>query len=353
METESKTRATKRRRRSRTDRPTVEHVARAAGVSPMTVSRVVNRDPNVRDRTREKVRDAIEQLGYAPNEAARSLAGGKLVRIALLHSNPSAAYLSEFLVGSLAQAAVENVQLVVEFFGDAETAESLVERLVARRIDGVLLPSPLSDDEPLMQAIHDAGLALAQVATGKPAGFAHAVTIDDELAAYRMTRRLTGQGHVKIGFITGAANQTASARRLEGYRRALREAGIEPRDDFVVNGNFTYRSGWDCAERLLGLPDRPTAIFASNDDMAAAVIAVAHRLGIDVPSQLSVCGFDDTSPSTTIWPEITTIRQPIADMAKRAVARLAASSHDPDPHHDRLEFEMVVRGSDGRVAGET
>ena len=329
--------------------PTVADVARRAGVSPMTVSRVANGESNVLPDTRRKVERAIDELGYVPNLAARSLAGGRPPRIALLHSNPSAAYLSEFLVGCLAEASKRGVQLVVEFYDEAERASDFARRIVSRRIDGVLLPPPLCDDDALMARLREAGLALVQVATGRPDGRSHAVTIDDEAAAFTMTRRLLESGHRAIGFITGNPNQTASGLRLAGYRRALAEFGVAARDDLVAGGDFTYRSGWEAAEQLLRAVPRPTAIFASNDDMAAAAISVAHRAGIDVPRELSVCGFDDTALATTIWPELTTIRQPIAEMARKAIGLLAeavAGEGKPGAQHQRLAFTLIERGSD-------
>lgn len=333
--------------------PTVADVAREAGVSPMTVSRVINNEPNVTAATRERVTIAVAALGYVPNLAARRLAGGQSCRVALLYSNPSAAYLSELLVGGLAEAAVRNVELTVEpCNGDADIW-SLVARLVAHRIDAVLLPPPLCDNAALLTQLHDADLPVAQVATGLAAPCADAVTIDDEAAAHAMTTRMIALGHRRIGFIAGPSNQTASALRQAGYVRALVEAGIDADPSLLVAGNFSYRSGLAAAERLLDRRPRPTAIFASNDDMAAAAITVAHRRRLDVPQDLSVCGFDDTAIATTIWPELTTIRQPIADMARQAVHMLSCRVRDrsgaarTEGGPIRLAYELVARDSDG------
>jgi len=342
-----------RKPRSGTRGPTVADVARQAGVSPMTVSRVINCEPNVLPTTREKVDAAIALLGYVPNPAARSLAGGQQCRIALLHANPSAAYLSEFLMGSLAQASLIDAQLIVEHCDLAEAPAELVRRLAGHRVDAVLLPPPLCDSDALLAALRAADLPMAQIATGCPAPFAHALTIDDEAAAYAMTIHLIGQGHRRIGFIAGAANQTASALRRAGHARALGERGLAIAPDLVVQGDFTYRSGLAATEALLALAERPTAIFASNDDMAAAAVAVAHRHRLDVPDDLSVCGFDNSAMSTTIWPEITTIHQPVAEMARQATALLAeavrsrASSRASASQHIRLDFQLLPRASDG------
>ncbi len=321
------------RRRGRQG-PTIADVAHAAGVSPMTVSRVVNGGTQVIAGTRERVQAAIAATGYVPNTAARSLAGGRHCRIALLHGNPSAAWLSELLVGSLAGARACQAELTVEPVDPREGAAAMAARLLAHRIDAVLLPPPLCDDAALLAALHRAGLPMAQIATGRPAAFAHAVGIDDAAAAHLMTRRLIALGHRRIGFIAGDANQTASALRRAGFDRALAEAGIAPDPALIASGDFTYRSGLAAAEAMLAGPARPTAVFASNDDMAAAAIAVAHRLGLDVPREVAICGFDDSAMATTIWPELTTIRQPVADMAAQAVALLASDVRarlDGDP----------------------
>lgn len=331
---------------------TISDVARKAGVSPMTVSRVINGEGNVRPATRLAVEAAIAALNYSPNQAARSLAGAQPVRIGLLYSNPSASYLSEFLVGVLDYASRANVQLVVEKCDPGEHESEVAERLLKSGIDGLLLPPPLCDSQSVLAVLREQEALGVLVASGHPAPGFSAVSIDDYGAAAAMTRHILTLGHQRIGFIIGNPNQTASERRLAGYRDALVAAGIEPEEALVVPGLFTYRSGLDAAERLLALEDAPSAIFASNDDMAAATVAVAHRRGLDVPSDLTVCGFDDTALATTIWPELTTIHQPIADMSLAAVETLVAeiraqrAGKPIEPARRNLDFTLVRRQSD-------
>ena len=184
-----------------------------------------------------------------------------------------------------------------------------------------------------------------------------AVAMDDRRAAVEMMRHLLALGHRRIGFVTGNDNLSASARRLEGYRDALRDAALPVDDRLVAAGSFTYRSGLEAADRLLGLADPPSAIFASNDDMAAAAVAIAHRYALDVPRDLTVVGFDDTPLATTIWPELTTIRQPIADMTRLAVHKLVRVIRAPqDAEHqaaiDYVEFALIRRGSDAPPRGD-
>lgn len=332
--------------------PTISDVARLAGVSSMTVSRVINGDAKVRAATRARVDAAISQLNYTPNPAARSLAGAEPIRIGLLYSNPSAAYLSEFLVGTLDQASRADIQLVIEKCEPGGHEVEAALHMIGGGVHGLILPPPLCDSAGIVAALADREVPAVVVATGRAPERASAVSIDDHAASLAMTRHLIALGHQRIGFIIGNPNQTASARRLDGYRDALAEAGIAADDALITQGLFTYRSGLDAAEQLLAMDDRPTAIFASNDDMAAATVAVAHRHGIDVPGDLTVCGFDDTAIATTIWPELTTIHQPIADMSRAALDRVAREvrlrrgGETPAPEHLLLDFKLIRRQSD-------
>jgi LacI family transcriptional regulator len=331
---------------------TIADVARRAGVSPMTVSRVVNGEASVRAGTREKVNAAVKALHYIPNQAARGLAGSKQIRVGVLYSNPSAGYLNELLVGVLNRSSHGHLQLIVEKC-DADGAEVGVARaLIANGVDGIILPPPLCDSGKVIDLIARKGTPAVAIASGQPDKRVSAIGIDDYRAAYEMTRHLLSLGHVRIGFIVGHPNQTASARRLAGFRTAMKEARIEVTDDLVAQGAFNYRSGLDAAEILLAVDPRPTAIFASNDDMAAATVAVAHRVGLDVPGDLAVAGFDDAALATTIWPQLTTVRQPITDMASAAVDLLLQQikaqrrGHAAPPQHSLMDFSLIRRQSD-------
>ena len=332
--------------------PTIEVVARLAGVSPMTVSRVINGAPSVRESTRRKVNEAIAALNYVPNQAAQRLAGSEPVRIGVLYSNPSAAYLSEFLVGLLDQASLGHAQLVVEKCEADGTEATHARDLLANGVHGLILPPPLCDSPSLMQVVARSGTPAVLVAGGDAGAAAGTVCIDDHAAAFEMTRHVLALGHVRIGFIAGDPRQSASARRLQGYRDALSAAGAPVLDELVAPGLFSYRSGLDAAEVLLALPQRPSALFAANDDMAAAAVAVCHRQGLDVPGDITVVGFDDTAIATTIWPELTTIRQPVADMSRAAMealirqVRARRSGEAEAVNHLVLDHQLVRRQSD-------
>jgi LacI family transcriptional regulator len=335
--------------------PTIADVAAKAGFSPMTVSRVINGEKNVRQSTRDAIKEAIAKLNYSPNLAARSLAGADHIRIGLLYSNPSAAYLSRFLLGSLEQARLSHVQLIIEKCDSGiEEEEAAVRDLLESGVDGIILSPPLCDSQPLLDMIAATGTLLIVVANWQPTGVS-VVRIDDHEAAASMTRHILSLGHKRIGFIVGNPTHKASEQRLLGFRAAIAAAGLDWTDELVAQGQFTYRSGLAAAETLLDLSDRPTAIFASNDDMAAATVAVAHRRHLDVPRDLTVCGFDDTDFAQSIWPELTTIHQPIAQMSRTAVEMLVnqirgrRSGRDEPVQEALLDFTLVRRDSDAGV----
>src|SRR6201996_6196359 len=257
--------------------PTIADVAAYVGFAPMTVSRVINGESNVRPETRQAVEAAIAKLKYSPNLAARTLAGAEQVRIGMIYSNPSAAFLSEFLVGSLEQARRSHVQLVVEKCDADQNEDEVVRELLATGVDGIILPPPLSDSKRIHAVLMKADALAVAVASASPRAGLLAVRIDDHAAAVAMTRHILSLGHTRIGFIIGNPDQTASALRLAGYKAALAEADIPIDTALIRQGLFTYRSGLKAADQLLSLPKPPTAIFASNDDMGAATVAVAHR----------------------------------------------------------------------------
>jgi LacI family transcriptional regulator len=323
----------------------------------MTVSRVINRKGNVRESTREAVLRAIDELNYSPNTAARTLAAGEATHIGLLYANPSAAYLSQFLVGALEGARKTGAQLVLESC-ESESASEQAEtarRFLQSGLDGVILPPPLSESMAVHSEVAAAEMPLVTVAMGLAHGETLNVRIDDFAAAKQMTEYLLGLGHRRIGFIRGHPAMTASSERYRGFAAALEEAGLDPAATPIEQGYFTYRSGLVAAERLLARDDRPTAIFASNDDMAAAAVNIAHRRGLDVPHDVSVVGFDDTMPATTVWPELTTIRQPVAHMAEAAIELLMAdlrngADNSADETERVLGHQLIVRDSASPVS---
>ena len=331
---------------------TIHDVARQAGVSPMTVSRVINKNVNVREPTKAKVLAAIKSLNYSINTAAQSTRSGQgRVRIGILYSNPSAAFLNEILVGGFDESSRLGCQLLLEKCAGMQSQEEAVERLLDDGVDGIILPPPLCDSEATMKLLKREYVPVLALGGGEPLRGVSSVRIDDTRGAYAMTKYLLDLGHRRIGFIKGDSEHAPSQMRYEGFRQAMDEAEVPVDDNLVAEGQFTYQSGLAAAEELLWRPHRPTAIFASNDDMAAAVIAVAHGMRIFVPDQLSVCGFDDTSVASTIWPQITTVHQPIVEMGRKAVSTIfeviqeRRSNREGRPRQVPMKFSIVERGS--------
>jgi LacI family transcriptional regulator len=303
-------------------RATIKDVAAKAGVSFMTVSRAINGRDGVRPETKAAVMAAIEALGYKPNVAARSLVMSGELRIGVIYANPSAAFMSEFLTGVFEEAASHGAHLVILRApkGENPSSKSLKD-FIASGLSGVLLTPPLGDSVALLRMFEKANLPTATVAA-YAAGNAISVRIDDRQAAYEMSRHLLELGHRRIGFIVGNPDQAASAERLAGFYAAVRE--YEDVETSIAQGDFSFASGLLAAEQLLDRQPPPTAIFASNDDMAAAVVSVAHRRHLDVPQHLTVVGFDDTMTAVTMWPPLTTVHQPVRDLGAEALRLLSA-----------------------------
>ncbi|RRU25619.1 LacI family DNA-binding transcriptional regulator [Stenotrophomonas sp. 278] len=336
---------------------TIDEVAAHAGVSAMTVSRVMNGHASVRESNRDRVLRSVRELDYRPNPAASALAAAQHVSIALIYTNPSSSYLRELLVGALRGSTRAAAQLMIATWDGLDSkARREAARQLADNVAGVILPPPLCESRAIVMEFVQAGIPVVAIASGHLSDKVSCVRIDDHRASYDMVSHLIAQGHRRIGYIKGDPNQTASAHRWLGYLDALSAAGIQFDDSVVQPGHFTYRSGLQAAERLLSLRNRPTAIFASNDDMASAVVSVAHRRGLDVPGDLSVVGFDDTSAATMVWPELTTLHQPVAEMADTAMEILLREiRHAPGPGRGIvnrvLPHRLIMRGSVSRPPG--
>lgn len=330
---------------------TILDVARHAGVSPMTASRVINDNPNVGEAMRERVLASVKTLGYRPNLAGRSLRTSSTARIGVLYSNPSAAYLNQFMLGILEQSSLSGSQVLIEKCSGIRSQRAATQRLLDAGVDGVILPPPLCDSAQTLQELDERHIPTIAVATGAPQEGVGSVRIDDYQGARAMTRYLLDLGHRDIGFIKGDPKHTPSALRAAAFFDTMAEAGIQVPAEHVAQGMFTYRSGLAAAAELLKRKRRPTAIFSSNDDMAAATMAVAHGMGLRVPEELTVVGFDDTPVATTVWPELTTIHQPVTAMGRTAVTlmleeiRRNRSGRPKAQVHQVMKYTLVKRQS--------
>lgn len=334
--------------------PTIVDVAREAGVSIKTVSRVLNHEPGVHESTRDQVLKVVEALRYRPKQSARSLAGGRSFLIGLLYYDPSAIFVGSVQQGATLRCRELGYHLVVEsLHNDAPDLRQQIDRMVlALRPDGMILTPPLCDNPEVLAALRDSGTPCVLMSPERDLPGVPSVRMDDVHAAEEITNLLLSLGHQRIAFIKGPPDQSASALRYQGFVNALRAHGLEPDPELIQPGSFTFASGRDAAHQLLSRRQRPTAVFASNDDMALGVLAAAQRLGLPVPGELSVTGFDDSPTAALVWPPLTTVRQPVAEMARRAVEMLVsvqrpdmAAAPAESELHKVLPHELVVRDS--------
>lgn len=336
-------------------RKTIHDVARSAGVSIKTVSRVLNDEPNVRPETRARVLAASESLRYQPSLSARSLAGHRSCLLGLVYANPSSNYLFELQHGAMDRCRQEKFRLFVHQCSgqDESLARDVIGLIDQTHVDGLIVAPPLSQAHALIEALEQRGVPFVRIAPDETQHLSAYVTMDDEGAAREMTEYLIAAGHSRIGFIAGDPGYHASAQRLAGYRAALDAHGIPLEADYLGEGLFTFDSGKQAANALLRLRRPPTAIFASNDDMAAGVLSAAHERGIDVPRQLSVAGFDDTYVARIVWPRLTTVHQPSYELAFNATELLLQELKDSAaPRAVRLPHELVVRESTAPCAAQ-
>ncbi|MEQ7154664.1 LacI family DNA-binding transcriptional regulator [Brevundimonas aurifodinae] len=336
---------------------TIRHVAEAAGVAVKTVSRVMNGEPNVTRDLQDRVMKAVDALGYVPSMAARRMGGSRSFLLVALNdrlntinnwrSGRGNDWIDQMLHGAMLTCEAHGYRMLFELVeaGSDDLDRKVVAILSALQPDGIILTPPHSENRALVEMLTRRQVPVARMGVrGEGLGFG--VFMDDRRAAEEATRHLIGLGHARIGFIAGSPRFQASRQRREGYADALRSAGLTVDEALIAPGDFTFESGVAATERLLALPDRPTAILASNDEMALAALHVASRRGIGVPD-LSLVSFDDTPGVRLSVPGLTSIRQPISDMAARAAELLIGVSKtgDATPSDHLLPFGLEIRGS--------
>ncbi len=344
-------------------RATIFDVAELAGVSIKTVSRVVNREPNVRASTRERVEKAVAELSYRPDQSARNLASHRSHLIGLVYDDPaayelpSAGYVISMQQGVLSACRSGLAELLIHpcNYRQKDVGAQLKSLIAETRPAGIIVAAPLSNMPKIVRAIEETGTPIVRISTGSKSGKQYSVATNDRDVCAEMTCYLASLGHKRIAFITGDPNHKAVAQRFTGYQDGLEQSGLKFSDRLVVAGDNSFGSGEACGEELLKRKNPPTAIFAANDDMAAGVVRVADRLGIEVPAQLSVAGFDDTALARQLYPSLTTIRQPLEEMAERAATMLLQGKCE-DADADAKGTEIVpatiqIRESTGPAPG--
>ena len=316
----------------RKGKPTINDVARIAGVSKKTVSRVINNSALLNDDTRERIEKVISDLGYVPNPQARALALRHNFLIGLLHANPNAQMVLQVQEGILEALHDTEFGLVVRPVDrtSATMLQDIRTFLDRQRLFGVVILPPISENDAIAELCRDVGCRYTRMGSAILDDPAHMVASNDRDIVREAISYLIGLGHERIGLIQGPNGFRSAAERRLGFEDALKEGSIKLPRSFIAEGNYTFESGLEAANRLLDLSPRPTAIFASNDEMAAAVVHVARQRGLQVPEDLSVIGFDDTSIAAHMWPPLTTVRWPIMSMARSAALKLVGDVLSPD-----------------------
>jgi LacI family transcriptional regulator len=330
-----------------TKRATIVDVAKVAGVSWKTVSRVVNREPNVSEKVTERVRAAINQLGYVPDTAARSLAGTRAYTIGILFDNPSPNYTMKIQAGAYAACRANGYHLLIENLESdrGPVADQMQPMLRNARVDGFILTPPITDNAAVMDMLEANDIPYVRIAPVSFPGRSMSLSINDLAAATEIARHFWELGHHRFGIVGGPAEHGAAGTRRAGFLAELAALGnTNPVSE--SNGGFSFEGGIQAGRELLSLPEPPTAIFAMNDDSAAGVISAAAQMGLNVPRDVAVAGFDDSWIAQSVWPNLTTVYQPIAEMAQAAAEILIArNGSDGENASVELSYKIVLRDS--------
>ncbi|MBO0789463.1 MAG: LacI family DNA-binding transcriptional regulator [Ktedonobacteraceae bacterium] len=328
---------------------TIFDVAKEAGVSYSTVSRVLNNKTYVSADKRERVLRAMAQLGYVANIQARSLAGGRTNIVGLLVRGLNNTYIGEIMKGIDNELAQAHYDLMLYTTHRRKTKESAyVTKLTRNVVDGLLLVLPRNADAYIetLQRRHFPHVLVDHE------GISHNILVPSVEAtnrkgAYEATSYLLQLGHQRIGFITGKLEMGSAQHRLEGYKAALQDHGLPLDPDLVREGDFLQPQGYTCTQELLALPDPPTAIFASNDFSAFGAMEAVRDQNLHIPQDISIIGFDDIPQAAHVHPPLTTVRQPLEEMGRAAARLLLKYISLPEAPVERIELptELIIRGS--------
>nr|WP_156281592.1 catabolite control protein A [Paenibacillus sp. NEAU-GSW1] len=329
---------------------TIYDVAREAGVSMATVSRVVNNNPNVKPATRKKVFEAIERLGYRPNAVARGLASKKTTTVGVVIPDISNAIFAEVARGIEDIANMYHYNIILCNADKRKDKEiRVINTLLEKQVDGLLFMGGAVTDEH-MQAFKTANVPIVLCATTDENGEIPSVDINHENAAYDAVRKLIDLGHKRIAMISGTLQDPANGyARFQGYKRALEEAGIGHNESLVRVGNYRYESGADAMKYFLELSERPTAVFAATDEMAIGAIHSIQDNGLKVPEDFSVISVDNSRMASMVRPQLTTVAQPMYDIGAVSMRLLTKlmKKETVDQSKVILPHEIIVRQSVG------
>lgn len=330
---------------------TITDVARRAGVSPKTVSRVINGEAHVRAEIREAVTRVVAEMNYRPNAFARGLSSSRSFLIGLFFDDPASGYAASIQRGALERARALGRHLVIEpvSFDRSDWRRLLEDTVQGLRLDGAILTSPICDRIDLIETFEQHDVPVVRIAPGAALDRTPQVRMDDRAAARTMTEHLLSLGHRDIAFVLGNPQHSATERRWLGFQDAMTAAGLTPDSRRVIQGDFKFRSGLEAADVLFGADPHPTAVFASNDEMALGVLVAAMRNQIAVPRSVSIVGFDDVEIARMAWPQLTTIRQPNFEMGAAAIDLLIDRRNPARAAADdtcrELPYELIVRST--------
>jgi LacI family transcriptional regulator len=329
---------------------TINDVARLAGVSKKTVSRVINDSPLVRPDTRQKILSLMQEMGYAPDPQARGLAFRRSFLIGLVFDNPTAQYIVNLQYGALDALRDSGFELVVHPCDSKSEGyiEGIKRFAQQQKLYGVILIPRVSEDQALADALREIGCRYVRIASVPMDEPANMVLTHDRQAGAEAANYLESLGHRRVALITGPKRYRSSIERGGGFTEALAKRGIELPPERVYEGGYTFESGVAGAEALLTRNPRPTAIFACNDEMAAGVYKAALRMGLSIPGDLSVVGYDDSPLASQLWPALTTLRLPVRDLGRQAAAMLLAENWPraaQSPAGISVSPHLVVRDS--------
>jgi LacI family transcriptional regulator len=334
---------------------TIRDVARRAGVSTTTVSHVINRTRKVDAITAARVEAAIAELGYRPNALARSMRRGRTHTVGIILpdiANPFFGDLGRWLEDALFAAGYSAI--ICNSDGDERKEARYLDVLLSKKVDGLLLVAASQPSERLRHLL-DIGPPLIVVDRELGELPVSQVMVANQHGGYLAAHHLVELGHRDIGVIAGPGGLGTSAKRLDGFRAAIAEAGLEIEGSRVERGDFRAAGGRAAMERLLALQPRPSAVFAENDLMALGALAAAHAAGLEIPADLSLVGFDGIAFGADVTPPLTTVVQPTADVAATAVELLLdqlRESHSV-PRQVELMVSLAVRGSTGPAVGKS
>jgi LacI family transcriptional regulator len=330
---------------------TIRDVAKHAGVSIKTVSRVINNEAFVRDETRAKVLQAIDDLGYVVNVSAQRLASGRSYAIGLVYHDASWHYINHVLQSVLATGRKAGYNVILHPCDACRPndCQDILHLVSQRSVDGFIFTPPSDNSATLLNELQASGVPFVRLTPRDRESPWPYVTTTDWQGACDMTQYLLSRGHRRIGFVTGPPEQKTGRDRFDGFRAALAEEGINADPTLVAQGDDHFDAGCSGASSLLNVRPRPTAIFANNDEMASGVLVAAHYMGISVPKELSVVGFDDIPLSRQVWPPLTTVRQPIRKMAELATNLLIRilEGEELDTYRFEVPTRLIIRESTG------